>query len=184
MNVSNRTLAIIAGTLVIGAILHIEYRVSTLSDKVDAIAEIITGEIVDTNDRINYTKDEVDCLARNIYYEAGVESKAGKYAVANVTINRLKSGKWGNDVCKVVYARKQFSWTHQKKLPNPHPALWKESREVAIRSLNGTRVGGLDKSMFYHATYVKPNWADKNHYVTQIGLHKFYNQARIKDKTI
>lgn len=184
MNISNKTLGVIAGALVIGAILHIEYRVSNLAVKVDAIAEIITGDLVDTNDRIKYTKEEVDCLTKNIYYEAGVESKAGKYAVANVTLNRLKSGQWGNNVCQVVYAKKQFSWTLQKKLPKPHPELWAESRQVAISSLNGRRVEGLDKSMFYHATYVKPKWVDKNHYVTQIGQHKFYNQARKKDDMI
>jgi len=179
-NISNKTLGIIAGALVIGAILHIEYRVSTLADKVDAITDII----INTNETIKYTPADRDCLTKNIYYEAGVEKVEGKYAVANVTINRLKSGKYGKNICEVVYAKKQFSWTNQKKLPKPNPAVWAESREVAVNALNGARVKNLDKSMFYHATYVKPKWVDNNHYVTQIGQHKFYNQARKKDDMI
>lgn len=185
MAISNKTLSVIAGALVVGAILHIEYRVSTLTEKVDNIAEVINEAIVDTNERIKYTPQDVECLTKNIYYEAGVENKQGKYAVANVTVNRLKSGQWGNNVCKVVYAKKQFSWTLQKKLPKPHPKLWAESKEVAVEVLNGTRVKGLDRSMFYHADYIKtPKWADRNHYVGQIGQHKFYNRAKKKDDMI
>lgn len=187
MRGSNKTFAIIAGALVIGAILHIEYRVSTLADKVDTIAEIINDAVVEenTNSRIKYTPAEVDCLTKNIYYEAGVESRTGKYAVGHVTMNRLKSGKWGNNVCQVVYAKKQFSWTLNKKLPKPNKALWNESREIAIDVLNGSGVKGLDRSMFYHADYIKtPKWASNKHYVGQIGQHKFYNQAKKKDDMI
>lgn len=179
-NISNRTLGIVASAMVVGAILHIEYRVSELAEKVDAITSII----INTNQPIKYTPAELDCLTRNIYHEARGEQAEGQYAVANVTINRLKSGKWGNNICDVVYAKKQFSWTHQKKLPKPDVVAWAQAQEVAVNSLRGTRVRGLDQSLFYHATYVNPNWVNNNHYVTQIGQHKFYNQARKKDDTI
>ena len=57
---------------------------------------------------------EVDCLAQNMYFEAGIESKAGKLAVAEVTMNRVKSSEFPNTVCEVVYQRTkytcQFSW--------------------------------------------------------------------------
>ena len=178
-NISNRTLGIAASALVIGAILHIEYRVAALSDKVDAIADII----VNTREPILYTPAELTCLTKNIYYEARGEDETGQYAVANVTLNRLKSGKWGNDICKVVYAKKQFSWTNQKKLSKPDPAAWARAHEIAVNALNGTRVRGLDASLFYHADYIKsPVWVDNRHYVTQIGQHKFYNLARIQEK--
>lgn len=180
MNISNRTLGIVAGAVVIGAILHIEYRVSNLADKVDAITDII----VNTNETIKHTPADRDCLTRNIYYEARGEQVEGQYAVAHVTINRLKSGQYGKNICEVVYAKKQFSWTNQKKLPKPDAQGWADARQVAVNTLNGTRVRELDRSLFYHATYVKPTWVDKNHYVTQIGQHKFYNQARKKDNTI
>ena len=178
MNISNRTLGIVATSLVVGAILHIEYRVTALADKVDAIADII----VNTSQPIKHTPAELTCLTRNIYYEARGEAEAGQYAVANVTLNRLKSGKWGNDICQVVYAKKQFSWTNQTKPAKPDPAAWANSHKVAVNALNGTRIRGLGASLFYHADYIKsPGWVDNRHYVTQIGQHKFYNLARIKE---
>ena len=57
---------------------------------------------------------EVDCLAKNIYFEAGSESRAGKIAVAEVTMNRVKSREFPRSVCGVVYQKSrnicQFSW--------------------------------------------------------------------------
>jgi spore germination cell wall hydrolase CwlJ-like protein len=178
-NISNRALGIAASALVVGAILHIEYRVTALSDKVDAIADII----VNTSHPIRYTPAELTCLTKNIYHEARGEAEAGQYAVANVTLNRLKSGKWGNDICQVVYAKKQFSWTNQTKPAKPDPEAWATSHKVAVNALNGTRIRGLDASLFYHADYIKsPGWVDNRHYVTQIGQHKFYNLARVQEQ--
>ena len=67
--------------------------------------------VVKTSERLRYSTAEEDCLARNIYHEAGVEPTVGKYAVAQVTLNRLKDGRWGRDICSVVYSKAQFSWT-------------------------------------------------------------------------
>lgn len=61
---------------------------------------------------------QLECLARNIYHEAGGEPFEGKVAVAQVTINRAESGDFPNDICKVVYQKNivyekvlcQFSW--------------------------------------------------------------------------
>ena len=51
-------------------------------------------------------KPEVDnqllCLAKNIYYEAGLESREGMIAVAQVTMNRTEDAKFPNTVCGVV----------------------------------------------------------------------------------
>jgi hypothetical protein len=57
------------------------------------------------------TERERICLIRNVFYESGGEPYLGKIGVAQVTWNRVKYGKWGQDVCRVVYAPGQFSWT-------------------------------------------------------------------------
>jgi len=123
------------------------------------------------------TAKELDCLARNIYHEAGVEDRAGKIAVAQVTVNRLKEGRWGNDICKVVYAKAQFSWTLDKKKRNqvPKGELWEQSRQVALEFQRGTRIKGLEDSQFYHADYIRdPKWAKDKQAIKQIGQHIFY----------
>ena len=169
--ISNRTLAIIGCSLLAVLLVRQEARMDMLEEKLD--------DIIQVKEHINYTKNDLECLTRNIYYEAGVEDHRGKFAVANVTINRLKTGYWGNTVCKVVYAKKQFSWTLAKKLPRPNSQLWSESEKIARKVLTGYRVRGLQKSLYYHAVYIKdPTWADPKHEAGQIGTHVFYNRAR------
>ena len=48
---------------------------------------------------------DVECMARNIFYEAGGESTEGKIAVGVVTLNRTQDGRFGKTVCDVVKAR-------------------------------------------------------------------------------
>jgi spore germination cell wall hydrolase CwlJ-like protein len=58
-------------------------------------------------DEVN--KHDLDCLARNIYYEAGLESEEGKVAVGLVTINRSRDDKFPNSICGVVNQKTVFS---------------------------------------------------------------------------
>ena len=52
---------------------------------------------------------DLDCLARNIYYEAGLESEEGKVAVGLVTINRSNDEKFPHTICGVVNQKTVFS---------------------------------------------------------------------------
>jgi spore germination cell wall hydrolase CwlJ-like protein len=136
-------------------------------------------DIIQVNERIRYTKNDLDCLTKNIYYEAGVEDSRGKFAVGQVTLNRLKTGFWGKSICNVVYSKAQFSWTLKKKLPKPNAGVWAESEDIARKVLTGHRIRGLQKSLYYHATYIPdPKWVDPKHEVGQIGNHVFYNKAK------
>ena len=168
---SNRILAIIGCSLLAVLLIRQEVRMDMIEEKLD--------DIIQVNEKVKYTKNDVECLTKNIYYEAGVESKTGKFAVANITLNRLKTGYWGDSICKVVYAKKQFSWTLARKLPRPNSKVWAESEDIARKVLAGHRVRGLTKSLYYHAIYIKdPKWADPKHEVGQIGNHVFYNKAK------
>ena len=60
-----------------------------------------------------------ECLAMNIYHEARGERWEGQIAVAHVTMNRVAHDEWPNNVCDVVYQKKQFSWTHVVKDVKP-----------------------------------------------------------------
>ena len=145
-----------------------------LNRRVERVEQVV---LVKTKQQVALTAKELDCLAKNIYHEAGVEDRAGKIAVAQVTLNRLKEGRWGNNVCSVVYAKAQFSWTLDKKKRNqvPQGLLWEQSRAVALEFQRGTRVKGLEDSTHYHADYIKdPNWAKAKKVAKQIGQHIFY----------
>jgi spore germination cell wall hydrolase CwlJ-like protein len=126
---------------------------------------------------------ELDCLTRNIYWEAASEPFEGKVGVAQVTINRMNSGKFADSICEVVYQKNvfyekvvcQFSWycenTH--KIKPVYKPLWEESELVARKVLlENFRLPSLSNALYYHADYVHPNW--KKPKLEQIGRHVFY----------
>ena len=126
---------------------------------------------------------QLDCLSRNIYYEAANEPFEGKVAVAQVTLNRVSSGKFADDVCGVVYQRNtivskivcQFSWfcDNTARVKPIHPAQYKESEEVAKKVLlENFRLPGLTEALYYHASYVNPGWNKEK--IATIGHHIFY----------
>ena len=153
-----------------------QMEIQTVHDDVQEIKQFI----IKGSGKMTYTKAEFNCLAKNIYHEAGVESTQGKFAVAQVTLNRLREGRWGNDICKVVYAKSQFSWTLYAKKRNevPKGPLWNESRAVAHAVLDGgVRVPSLESATYYHAEYIKPPlWTKTVAKIQQVGQHIFYEK--------
>jgi len=136
--------------------------------------------VVETSEEIDYSKKDLFCMAKNIYHEAGHEPKLGKYAVAQVTINRMESPLFGNRVCEVVFEPYQFSWAnrHSLRWTTPSGPAWNEAKRIAHDVLeNNKRIKGMDDALFYHATYVRPYWARTKDRLTRIGLHIFYEQA-------
>lgn len=134
--------------------------------------------IVDTSEKLRHNKTDEFCMAKNIYHEAGAEPTLGKYAVAQVTINRIKSPKYGDGVCEVVFEPYQFSWANNRhrRWTTPKGEQWEQAKEIAKDVLrDGKRIYGMDDALFYHATYVRPSWARTKDRLTRIGLHIFYN---------
>jgi len=127
---------------------------------------------------IKYNKSQFGCLARNIFFEAGTEDMMGKISVAQVTQNRINLGYWGRNMCNVIYSPSQFSWTLTKH-GSPWGPHWEESKQAAHMFLDqGVRIKPLAQALFYHADYVKPEWADRHLQLAQIGRHIFYRGAR------
>lgn len=131
------------------------------------------------------TNKQLACLARNVYYEAGNESFKGQLAVAQVTVNRMRSGKFPNDICKVVSQSKtvgnqrvcQFSW-YCDPTRNKNLIISKtNSAYIAAKQvlLEGRRLSTITWDTFFfhrHDIEVNPVWPRK--FVAQIGDHVFY----------
>ena len=133
--------------------------------------------IVDTKERLNYSNTDLFCMAKNIYHEAGHEPVVGRYAVAQVTLNRMENEQYPDTVCGVVLQNKQFSWAnnHGRRWTTPSGPAWEASKRIAEDVIvGGKRVYGLDNALFYHATYVRPSWARAKKKLTRIGAHIFY----------
>jgi len=127
---------------------------------------------------------QLGCLAKNIYHEAATEPFEGKVAVAQVTLNRVASGKFPPDICQTIYQKNviyekvicQFSWACDRVIVDKkiagHPN-YKESMEVAKKVLlEDFRLPALTDALYYHADYVNPGWRREK--VAKIGRHIFY----------
>jgi len=128
---------------------------------------------------------QLDCLTRNIYWEAASEPFEGKVAVAQVTLNRVESGRFANTVCGVVYQKNvfyekvvcQFSWFCEgnHKIRAVYQPMWQESELVAKKVLlENFRLPGMKNALYYHADYVNPNWRKPR--IEKIGRHIFYGE--------
>jgi spore germination cell wall hydrolase CwlJ-like protein len=171
-----------ATTLAISLVLAIALVQEVTEHKLGQLAHaqaLDTPEIVTAKER----ERQLECLTINIYREAGYESFEGKVGVAQVTMNRVNSSDFPNDVCAVVYQKTkftgrvvcQFSWYCDSKHRNrPLGPGHEESYEVAKRVLlEDFRLPGLDDALYYHADYVHPRWK-KLERIQQIGTHIFY----------
>jgi N-acetylmuramoyl-L-alanine amidase len=136
------------------------------------------------------------CMALNIYHESRSENLAGKFAVADVVINRVNDRRYPDSVCGVIYDaelkpswkdptkevpvrnRCQFSWYCDGKLDDPTETdAWNESILVAHQSIYEGRMLGLTEgATHYHTTYVEPYWASSLDLVGHIGSHIFYRE--------
>lgn len=125
-------------------------------------------------------KQQVDCLAENIYFEAGYEPIEGKKAVAMVTMNRTQNQRFPKDICSVVKQKVnstcQFSWYCEGKKYVRNYNMYDEAKKVALHvyanyeNLKDITNGAL----YYHADYVNPRW--KLEKTVVIGRHIFYKE--------
>ena len=120
------------------------------------------------------TPQELACLAVAIYYEAKGEPLPGQLAVANVILNRVRSGRYPANACGVVTQRGQFSFVHGGQLPSVDPA--KDAYRTALK-LAKVAVAELwdspaPRALFFHATRVGIGRGGTQ--VALIGHHIFY----------
>jgi len=131
-----------------------------------------------------FHQESLTCLARNVYFEARGEPVAGQFAVAEVTMNRRASRRFPNTVCEVVYQKNwdssrgrfvgAFSWTEFDALPDPSGEEWHRALAIAEAVYYQRYAPQLKGAVYFHATYIKPDWAPQKQRVAKIGRHIFY----------
>lgn len=127
---------------------------------------------------------DLQCLTLNIFHEARSESKAGQRAVASVTLNRVASKYYPDNICDVVYQKRwdkirkryvsQFSWTEFDEPPKLKSKAWFRAWDIAEAAYKEKDKQKLKGAIFYHAKYIKPSWARKKKPIAEIGSHIFY----------
>ncbi len=127
-------------------------------------------------------KREHRCLAEAIYFESRSEPEEGQAAVAQVVLNRVKSGLYPSSVCGVVYQNRhrykacQFTFACEgKALTIQEPDAWDRAQTIARAVMEGTQYNtNVGHSTHYHATYVAPYWSRRLKRTDRIGRHIFY----------
>lgn len=114
------------------------------------------------------------CLALNIYFEARGEPESGQYAVAHVTMNRVRQN--GTSICKEVHKPHQFSWTRMKyRVPHKNNEEWKQAIRIA-RSVHSRPDPTKGSTYFFnpHKCSNTKSIVTGRVKKTRIGAHVFY----------
>jgi len=129
------------------------------------------------------------CLSTTLYLEARDQSERGQRAVAEVALRRRDSGLWGDNVCAVVTARKQFAPTivpPGTRLRNGE--AWAQAVTIALESERNWALPPGERreivpgaSHFMAHAIASPSW--RNAYqVATIGDHTFLKVQSLKPR--
>lgn len=134
-----------------------------------------------------YSEEDVDWLAKAIYFEARGESLANMLAVGLVVMNRVNDGRYPGNIRGVVTQSKldkkgnavqnqcQFSWYCDGKPDVPKPdRYWEKAKEAAQAILNGNVYDFTDGATHFHNGKASPNWGFPQ--VAKIDNHTFYRR--------
>jgi spore germination cell wall hydrolase CwlJ-like protein len=144
------------------------------------------------NHQVQAEKAEVTCMAQALYYEARGEGQNGQEAVAEVILQRMKSGGHPDTICGVVREPRQFSFLTDGSMKRELDAdAWQSAKELATRIVRGELVTSLTRrALFYHQVDIQPAWASEMVRTVKIGNHIFYRppshatQARLTGQPI
>jgi spore germination cell wall hydrolase CwlJ-like protein len=113
---------------------------------------------------------EIHCLSLNLHHEARGESIEGIRAVAHVTLNRVKSGKFANSICKVIKQPGQFSWVGTE-LDRKNISIDPKLKQIAFETLVSNTRDNTGGALYFHNRSVE---GFKKRITAQIDNHIFY----------
>ena len=129
---------------------------------------------------------EVMCIAMAVYWEARGEPLAGRFAVAEVVMNRTTDPRYPSDACSVVYdggetpSECAFSFYCDGKSDQPdlNSVYWRSAQRVAQAVYEGRSAPVVGDATHYHAKRVHPDWARSGYVVATINEHVFYRGVK------
>ncbi|TPG15595.1 cell wall hydrolase [Sphingomonas oligophenolica] len=133
----------------------------------DSLADAVAAQDVADID------DGQKCLAGAIYFEARGESLSGQLAVANVILNRSKSGRFPSDMCGVVKQRGQFSFVRGGEIPTVRNlAAYRTAIAVAKVAIAAAWDSPAAKALYFNTSGRRPGGRLTR--IAMIGNHVFY----------
>jgi spore germination cell wall hydrolase CwlJ-like protein len=118
----------------------------------------------------SFTESDLILLAKITTIEAGYESYEGQLAVANVILNRVKSGRFPNTIHDVIYSGKQFPPAHNGMIDKVEPKA--SALRAAKDALNGKN-NVEDAVYFFNPDVSRGSFWSSLDVVVTIGHHSF-----------
>lgn len=117
---------------------------------------------------------ELECMAKVVHHEAANQSRKGQRAVAEIMMNRARSGRFPATVCGVANQPRQFFNTARYN-PSRDTAQWRTAVEVSREVIAGQGENVAPGAYFYHAAYQAPTRFFRTRQpVLAMGDHIFY----------
>jgi spore germination cell wall hydrolase CwlJ-like protein len=150
-----------------------EVSIATTPTAAPGMAYASLAAAVAAQDAPGAMDSELSCLAGAVYFESKGEPLSGQLAVANVVINRTKSGRFPTSICSVVTQPSQFSFVHGGRIPAvASNAQYRTATAIAKIALADGWDNPAPNALYFHARRVSPGWNRAR--VTTIGNHIFF----------
>jgi len=164
--------------------------VATIGARAEPLEITITS--VAMEETVELDAAEHYCMTEAVYFEGGNQSLDGKFAIANVVMNRVASSNFPDTICGVVHQgpldgsaislhRCQFSYYcdgKSDKMPKLNNTLEEAAVEwssiIAEIVMHGEVEDNTYGSTYYHAYYADPFWNDVYEQVAVVDAHLFY----------
>lgn len=95
------------------------------------LVEGIRPQSEEATEQAEDNRRQIACVALGVYYESRGESTRGQQAVASVIMNRVRSGRYPDTPCGVIFQRGQFSPFRGGASKNPTGSLWDKAVGIA-----------------------------------------------------
>jgi spore germination cell wall hydrolase CwlJ-like protein len=118
---------------------------------------------------------DLSCYAIAVYGEVNNRTLQEKLGVINVIRNRVKSGRWGNDVCSVVYASGQFIGVTDESHKKIDKKTYLETQLLVLDVIRGKYTNPVANALYFHDDSIEPKHSWFGHKkIIHIGRMVFY----------
>jgi hypothetical protein len=133
-----------------------------------ALTPVVPEFVPSVDLSIFYSPETVDVLERLVQCEAGTEDMDGRLLVANVVLNRVDTGIWGNDIMSVCMAEGQFDPIGNGAYKTCE--VDSVTKKAVIEALLGE---DISQGAIYFQKSAARVWGDKK-FLFRHGNHSFY----------
>jgi len=144
-------------------------KIKTDFSSIPTLRKHLPLSIPDVENLNIHKRQEVECLAWTLYFEARGGTSKEQVAVAYVPINRIGQQDFGDDICSNVFQydwhngrkRHQFSWVGYRfgSRWEREDDAWQKMQQIAVAVYKGRLSDPAKGAIYFSSTSVSEVWA-------------------------